>query len=469
MDLKSLALYVTIIVASAGLAFFMFGQQDSSGQAPVEQLEKIDDPIWYRTASYGIRLSALKQRLALMTSRVIAPEQTGTVKDEIALLCRDDRLVDVVVDSFNSHPRLTPALVSAYMEICGRVNNPKLGVLLEHGFRSKEFDVRMNAADAGILHDDGRSVTEMGEAIQVASGMGARQILASLIKIASNESISWIEHVLEREEADLLVPAIRALGDAKSVAAIPRIRTRLEHPSPNVVIAAAGALATMGQEDGYQFLKRLADNPNADPLERSEAVQMLYTVSGRKNIDLFHKLAARGDSIGFEARLNLLKLRDSVTLAAIHQDVLEGNPHERVTAVGSLGASGVSEDVEFLVAHIEDMDLSMYRSMLQSLKRGRAPNATKAIAALAALARPESGLAYNAFPPFEEAGLDDLAVLVAEENDPVRRDLLLRTIATIPSKKSLEILESIKPGRDRDLWLLVRSLIRKVDLGILKK
>ncbi len=469
MDIKSIILYVVVIVASAGLAILVFDNPGKKERSQDSRIEKVDDPAWYRNASYGTRLAALKTRLALMTSRTIPPEQTGPNKDEIALLCRDDSLVDVVVDAFESHPRITAALLSAYMEIFARVKNPKFARLLKRGFQSPEYDVRMNAADAGILHKDSRAIEEMGEALQVSSGPQATRLLNSLIAVGGSDSMRWLEVALEREEPEILVPAIRTLGDARYANAIPRIRTRLVHPAPSVQIAAAGALAIMGQQDGYRFLKILAANKKADPLERAEAVQMLYLISGKKDRSLYLELAKLRDIIGFEARLNLVKLRDAPVIENVKQEFLKGTPVQRIAATGTLAASGDPDDVDFLAAHIDDMNLPMLRAMISALKRGKAPNATKAIGALASNRRPEAGLALRVFSEFGEAALDDLEIALAKEDDPLRRDVLLRGVANIVSPRSLKILESFEAGDDRDLWLLLRSLIRRVDLGLLKK
>ncbi len=470
MDMKTLLLYGAVVALAAGLAVLVFSEPATSDSLGDREVVQVDDPAWYRTASFGTRLAALKKRLALMTSRAIAPEQTGPVKDDIALLCRDEALVDVVIDSFESHPHLTSALLSAYMEIFGRVKNPKFTPLLKRGFESPEFEVRMNAAAAGMVHGSARSIEEIGQALLVSSGAQAGSLLATLLADGGGNALHWVEAVIaEREEEGLLIPSLRAMGDARYMNAIPTIRRRLKHPSAAVEIAAAAALAIMGQQDGYQYIRNLAMDEKASPLARAEAVQVLHTVAGGKNKELFRKLASRKDAAGFESRLVLLKLRDPEMIKQLRSKALGKRGLDKVQAAGALGASGVEEDAAFLAEHVDEFDVATLRAVIESLKRGRPKNAGRFIANLAALKKPEAGLAYRAFSQYGEDALDDLARVLAKETDPERRDLLLRAASLVPCEKSLAILQSVDAGDDRDLWMLVRSLIRKVDLGILKK
>ncbi len=471
MDLKSILLYVAVILLSGGLAVFVFNQSERSTEAKNAEVipAGVDDPIWYRHASLGARRAQLKKRLALMTSRAIAPEMTGPTKDEVALLCRDERLVDDVVDAFRSHPNMTPALLSAFMEIFARVKHPKFARLLEQGFKSREYDVRLNAADAGLVQGDARAVSEIGEALLTASGMQAQRLLHSLIACGGGEAMDYLEGViLQRSEPELILEAIHAMAKAGYTNAIPTIREKTRDSDKRIAVAASMALAMMGQQDGYQNLLHMVNDGNEDALVRSECVQFLYSVAGSRRRDVYEKLRNEPGTLGFEARLALLKLRDPEVLEETKRLLVDGNPHQKIESIGLLGASGNAEDVSFLMQHVDEMSAVMVASCLSSLKRGRARNAGDLLGALALCRTPQSAQVYNAIHEFDAGVLPGLEQALSRETDPTRRNLLLRAIANIPSIESLRIIESAQ-GEGLDFELLRRSLIRKVDLSLLKQ
>ena len=185
MDIKTILLYVVVISVSAGLAFALFHKEDVAIDI---EFEVVDDPLWYVTASEGARRFGLKKRLALMTSRSIGPERTGPIKEEIALLCRDSKLVDLLIDAYQTRPKNSAALTSAYMEIFQKIKDPRLTKLAQENFDHLEFTVRLNAARAALIQGHPRAISRLGKVLAESEGYEATQILETLGNLGGTDA-----------------------------------------------------------------------------------------------------------------------------------------------------------------------------------------------------------------------------------------------------------------------------------------
>jgi HEAT repeat protein len=94
--------------------------------------------------------------------------------------------------------------------------------------------------------------------------------IEALVEVAPNEGLQAFDLNLENEYAGASFAALMAVGSIRHVAFIERVRTRAEHPDPNVRIAALFALHRMGDRHRTGELADLLLN-NRDARVRANA------------------------------------------------------------------------------------------------------------------------------------------------------------------------------------------------------
>ncbi len=461
-------LYILVLAISGTLAWALWNQWHAPAEPP--PLEGIDDPLWYRTADFATRRAALEKRLDLMTSTRIAAADVGPIKDDVALLCRDPRLVDVVVQRFRERKDINTAQLSAFMEIFARVKNPKFAKLLSEGIHHREFEPRINAFDAALTQGDPAILADLRTVMGSQGGYSLRRVIEALGAIGGDEALDLVTRAIASGDHDAVLQGIATCVVYRLNRAIPILEPLLKDGRRDVALTAAWGLVSLGYSGGADVIRRLALDRGVDQGTRAQAVIYLLETSGKAATETLRRLRADPDpNVAFEARLGLIKLGDEDELLALDRALRSEDPGEREQGATFCAASGRDEDVERFRRVMGSVGRAEITAFLNALPRGRAPAALSILKDLSRPGGPYEQLAISRFHEYGDDGVEAIETLLASHPEGERLGWLISALGSIGTPRARDTLLKMPPPRSRRLWLYLRNNVRVIDLALLKK
>ena len=470
MKLKTISIYLLVMGISAVMAYAVFAglSKDPTDEDSTEG--DVHDPLWYRTASLEVRENGLRARLDVMTSAVISAAEAGPVKDEIALLCRDEAIVDLVVQSFADRKDLSSSELSAYMEIFARVRHEKFGPLVAEGIKHPRFEPKLNSFDAAIVQRHPSTARFIGRALPELTGYLATRAIAALTHIGTDEAVEQIIEALDHDDHDLVIHALQAVVLHSALEALPRLEEITKREDPEIRITAAWAMAALGRSRGRKLLEAAARDLTTTGSQRAQAIQFIGQLPGRPNTALLEDLAEdEDDFVAFESQLCLVRLRDQEILAELRNDVESDEFSRRRRALAMYASSGHEEDLELVNRRLDDLADDEIKLFMEALKRGQAKGAAEFVRRIAERDDAIGVAAISRFHDFGDRGVAMLRLIYDERKNDEKLGHLISAGGSIETTESLAFLESIDVGNDRRLWLFLRGNIRKIELALLKE
>ena len=225
-------------------------------------------------------------------------------------------------------------------------------------------------------------------------------------------------------------------------------------------------------QDGFDDLKEDLEDQRLDPALRAQALQFIQQLAQGSEVDLYRRHAATQETyVSFEAKLCLVKIRDQAMLAQLRLDLASEFGADRRTAIALSVASGHEDLLQAIIDQEKSLSSEEAKVALGALKRGKAVNADALLNKLA-LREDEVGLeAIKAFIDLGEEAIDDIVALfplMATRSRPEYFNMLAESLAKIPVQRSREELMKLEVGRNRERFLVLRTLVRYLDLSLLK-
>jgi HEAT repeat protein len=476
--MKTLLLYLAVMLSAAGAAWMVFRTPAQSGdQTEAEQAEaameavrgSTRDPLWYRDLSPQERRASARFRILRMASSSVSPTQIGELKDEIALLCYDESVVELVVSAFEELPSRAPARTSAFMELFGRVRHPKFAELFHRAINHEEYEPRVNALEAARVQANERSLPFLSAALTTADEANQVRIVRAISAIGSAAGYDLIRRNLGRMGRDALILGVPLLAEANYREALPAIERLLDHSEVDVQVVAAYSVARLGRDIG---IEKLAEHARArDRLEasRAQALQLHARIAPKSRataLDL-EMLEDDADLVRTEALSGLVARGHEKGYERV-QEYLDGDdPAARSRAMIALGRSGRDEDLQRARSVLGRLGPREIQIFFTSVGLGRAPGAVDLFAEIARRRGPEAKIALEAFPSLGQRALPTLAELLTAEEEESRIADIARAISAIPCDRAREILLAWSPRGSTNLRIYVRSGVRRIDQKVL--
>lgn len=345
--------------------------------------------------------------------------------------------------------RVLTLAISALVPLAGCVVQPPM-----HGMISRQEQTAFRDAALGCLQDAACSD-------QPSLRMNALEALA---EVAPVEGLPYIAMNIENEYAGASFAALMALGSMRSAELIERIRTRAEHPDPNVRIAALYALHQLGNRgrsgELSEYLLHHRDarvRANAalaiGRLAEPSSINLLRRALEREEKDLpklqiLEALAILGDKHATErlilighssypdqATLGLMFLANArsdapkaESLYAFRLHSVE-YPEARLQAARALGQLGGQEGLEIAIAHLWFKSPKKGRpndppEQQIARIRGLAALALKAIGSPRALFPLKAAFELEGQPAYVRVAIARAAIRIIDKNrrPPARRE-----------------------------------------------
>ncbi len=461
-------LYILVLAVSGTLAWALWSQWRTPEKTL--PLEGIEDPLWYRTADFATRRAALEKRLDLMTSTRIAAADVGPIKDDVALLCRDPRLVEVVVQRFRERKDINTAQLSAFMEIFARVKNPTFARLLSEGIHHREFEPRINAFDAALTQGDPAILADLRAVMGAQGGYSLRRVIEALGAIGGDEALDLVTRAIATGDHDAILQGITTCVVYHLNRAIPILEPLMKDTRKDVALTAAWGLVSLGYSGGSEVIRRSALDRGVAPATRAQAVVFLIETAGDTARETLRRLRADPEpNVAFEARLGLVKLGEKTEVLELDRALKSNDPIEREQAATVCAASGRDEDVERFRAAMPSLRRAEIAAFLNALPRGKAPAALPLLEELALPGGPHEQLAIARFHEYGDKGVEAIERLLAGHPEGERLGWLISALGSIGTPRARDALLKMNPPRSRRLWLYLRKNVRVIDLALLKK
>ncbi len=466
--IRNALLYLLVLTVSGALAWALWSQWRTV-ETPSPS-EGIDDPLWYRTADFATRRAALEKRLDLMTSTRIAAADVGPIKDEVALLCRDPRLVDVVVQRFKERKDINSAQLSAFMEIFARVKNPAFARLLSEGIRHPKFEPRINAFDAALTQGDPAILADLRSVMDAQGGYSLRRVVDALGAIGGDEALDLVTRAVASGDHDAILQGITTCVAYRLNRAIPLLEPLMKDARDDIALSAAWGLVSLGYSGGADLIRRFCLDRGVHSATRAQAVVYLVETSGETAGETLRRLREDGDpSVAFEARLGLIRLGDEREVEALERALRSEDALEREEAATLCAATGRDEDVERFREALPSLARGEVAAFLNALPRGKARAALSLLEELSRPGSPHEQLAISRFHEFGDDGVDVIERLLADRPEGERLGWLISALGSIGTPRARETLLTMEPPRSRRLWLYWRNNVRVIDLALLKE
>lgn len=464
---KKLLLTYVVTVAVLGVAAWLL-YQSSDEDRDERRSEVLADPLWYRSIPKAEKLLAARYRLDNMTSNDLPPAELGPMKDEVALLCGDEAVVDAVVARFSERKTLSPAQLSAYMEIFARVRHRKFGALVADGLGEWRDVPHLNALDAAVVQRDPRLVPFLIEALIVRKGYYAQRIMKALASIGTGEAVNAVVKQIGSPDRDTAVFAISVAAGSRYAEAVAALAARLGDADPFLRAMAAWALGTLGQSRGREALIAQARDEKTPDDARAQCIQNLVLLGARDTVEELRPLTTLSAPLTrTEARVALATFRDPAFLKILRDDLTGPEEEARSEALIALGRSGADADLALVEENLPIIAQHDLAGFVRLLPVGNAPSAPDFLERLSR--RPDTvGLeAMTALGKFGPRSLPNLARILEAETSRDRKTGLLNVVGGITDKKSLAVLEPYTTSSDRRIWRLARENYRLVEQRLL--
>ncbi len=444
---------------------------DTEGTERPQSQDVMEDPLWYRSLSDAAMVLAAQKRLDLMTSTSIPANRAGPIKDELALLCRSDSVVDLVEESFRRRKGVSNAQLSAYMEIFGRIRHPRFARLLADGLGEARQEVQMNALEAAVIQRSAELVPYLLEAFKSKDGYVGRKILSALIGIDSPAARSAICKSVEHKEESIAVMALSAVGGMQLTDALPEVLKRIYDGPDQVRVMAAWAAARMGQSSGARSLVRFAVDRSFGAKARAQALQNLTLLrwwgAGKGIRPLREATVAE---VVLESHVFLASARDSDELVWLDQALEGDDPLDRDIALRVCGRTGDSADLLRVLAHREKLTPREMVVFARSLLMGRPEGSLSFIAELIDT-RPALRLSLiNLVGQFGRPGLRVLEDQLDRDtgDDSAWTLSLIGAVGIVGHPEAETVLKRFDASPDRRIWRFARENIRLIEQRLLK-
>ena len=451
------------------------GSDVSNSSNETHVVTGLRDPLWYRAVSDEEARLAARRRLDLMTSTEIPPTETGPLKDEVALLCLREDIVDIVVESYRSRKDVSPAQVSAYMEIFARVRHEKFALLVADGVADRQAETRLNAVQAATVQRDPRLAPFLNSILPDVGSYDASRIITALAAMGSAEAYEGIRRAVADDDPVTALAALRVVSDGGAFVALPDVRARLDDDDPTIRVIAAWTLIRLGQRSlGTARLLRAAKNRDLEGAARAQALQLLHEARDDDAASLVADVRPLTESddvaVALEAFNYLVTVGDEAANEKLAQDLdAKGRPRELLRALTVCGRSGRDVEIERVMSRRSRYSAAEMRRFVESLQNGQAPGAVACLVELAATDDAVGQAALRAFVAFGERALDALAELLKTASGRDRILAVVAPIQAIASPRSIDLIEAVEAGSDRRLRRLLRENIRLVEQKLLAR
>ncbi|MEZ6194917.1 MAG: HEAT repeat domain-containing protein [Planctomycetota bacterium] len=470
--MKTILAYAFAVVVAGFLAWLVFHEPrraTEEDRGPDVTAGLPSDPMWYRRCDTEERLASARFRLSRMTSSSVPAQQAGPMKDEIALLCLDEAVVDMIVSSFEAHPRLPTAELSAYMEIFSRVRHAKFEPLLVRAVNHDDYEPQVNAVEAARVQASARAVPFLDAALANAERDLQMRVVRALGAIGTASAVEVVRRHLPGLDRDAIILGIPILAGANYREGIPVLERLLRHEDPDVEVLAAFSLARLGRGSGLDRLAAVVRDPARADGNRAQALQFHFELTGAKGIALDREiLEGAGPLLAGEALCDLVRAGDATARERARAALESLDAGERSRACLALGRSADESDLRHVEERLDGMSGDEIKVFLTAVGVGRTP-AGLALLERLALRRDFIGdLAIKRFADFGEVAVDPLIRSMDAEKETERFAALARALASIPSPRARDHLASCAiPGNAR-LEIYVRSGVQRQDLALLE-
>lgn len=474
--MKTIALYLSVISVAAIAAWAVFsGAKDDEATTEQNDPESIEgtslDPLWYRNISREERLGSARFRLLRMSSTVIAANQAGPVKDEIALLCHDEAVVDQIITAFEETPPRAPARISAFMEIFARVRHPRFAELFIRAVNHEEYEPKANALEAARVQATPEALPLLATALADADADEQVRVVRAIQAIGSPEGYDLIRRQLGRLERNALIIGLPILAESNYREARPGIERLMDHEDVDVAIIAAYAAARLGKSSAIARLREHARNLNRLDGSRAQAVQLHARIAPRKEADAFDRelLDDPVSVVRAEALAGLVARRDAAALASAAKALGSKEPYERSEAMIALARSGRDEDLDVIRPFVVNSPARELKLLFSAMGFGRAPGSVDFMAEFMDRGLDIRRNVLYALPSHGQRAVPLLTKCLQEAEEETAIGDLARALSSIPCPASREaLLAWVKnPRGSKRLRTYVRSGVQRIDQDLI--
>lgn len=465
MDKKLILIYAATVVLLGGGAYF--GRQwliEKPQPVAAKAKDSMTNPLWYRHLSEAEMLTAARWRLDNMTRNDLPAADIGPIKDEIALLCRSEAVVDLVVERYHALKESGTAQLSAYMEIFKRFRHEKFGALVADGIRSERQAPQVNALDAAVVQRDPRLVSFLAEQLPAKSGYAGEKIIEALAAIGSTDALATCLRAVSSKDDNVAKWALTVAANAGWVEAADAMKAQTKSSDPIVRAIAAWALARIGQPSGVEILKNLALDVSNTPEGRAQAIQNLGLLDAKSTAkDLAALVDAESFPVRRESRVALLNFRDSEMLARL-KNALDGNDDaKRADALAVLARSRYDEDLALVTERLTKLSQFEIADFLKDLPLGGAPGSAAFCERIARRSDDLGTLGLRQIHKFGESALVSLDRLIKEKPEHERKMQMIAAAASVGTKRAMEFCERFIADDDRRIANWAQQNVRLIE------
>ncbi|MEE9392223.1 MAG: hypothetical protein V3W41_06935 [Planctomycetota bacterium] len=467
--MKTLLIYILVAFGSGLMAWTLFHDAVSPNSgATGAKVSKLDDPLFYLDISSTERLERARLRLDVMANTSIAATSTGSVKDELALLCRDEAVVDLIVDDFHQR-RKADAPLSSFMEIFARKKHPKFAPLVRYGLLSRNYEAISNAKRAVFTQRHSNVVVPLLTLLDKSEEGSDRSVVDALIALGNDEAFDALRLRLTRFDRECLLSAMPALANRKLKEAIPQFRALRNHENVDVRVLAAWACASLGLSEGIRNLKDDVADESLKETSRAQALHYLYLATGLDSLLIYDRWA-RGDlpNLGFEALVSLLKCGHEDGRRRVMRDLAGDDLVRRSQALSVLGRIGDLGALREMRLNWRRYHANELGAFMAGLSQAGIVEALPLLRDLYLAGEPYRFIAERNFESYGHLAVPYLAEIAEKVKDTSSWQRLVAILASIHHQDSRALLESLPPRQKRGDLIFQRMALRQLDLGLAK-
>ena len=311
-------------------------------------------PAFYLSTTPDERLRIASQNLGKITSG--RAEVLGDLKDEIALLADDPKVIDLILESWADRAAISRQEASGFADLFLRIRHPQFVEPTQRLFRHAEHFVRHKGIWAASTQAHPSLTPFLSEmyddllAIDPNKGENIRrEVLLAAARCGGEHLPILLAKALKDPRPLVRAGALELMQEHKLSVLEGRAEPLLSDDEPAVRFYAGFALAAIGNKAGFRTLEQFLEP--LDPQINRFAHNAVRELHSRDFIPALLRLKDKGSE---EARssclLALAAFRHPETLESLRVRMKDGDASavDRVIAVEGLGLALEDQDLELL-------------------------------------------------------------------------------------------------------------------------
>ena len=375
-----LIVFVVIGAISAAVLVVQRNSLDEPSGVTARLLPTGRTPAFHAFGTNQERERAMQQCLDQITSG--AANALGSMKDDIALLCSDERMRRAVLDAWTSRAAISKYEAGAFADIFMLVRTAEFVVPGKEVFQHAEFEVRSKGPAVARTQRDPAFVPLLcafyDELNQSHADQGTQtrlMVLDAAMACAGPEAPLVLERALGDSIATVRAEAADYVGRLGLLAFQPRLEQLLADEELGVRLRAGHALGRLGRAPKDGFFEQGLDARLMPELKAAmEAILDLHLSAYIPRLRRFRsEIPANLDGM---VLTSLALLGDAETIAAARTSLADSKPasRERLQSLQVLAAAGTDADL----AHVQKIVEQQRPGDAEAVVSGLAMRATTA-------------------------------------------------------------------------------------------